>query len=89
MVIPHIDFGNVEAGLDFCKTSLFIIIAKIIPIENVDIYAIHIQPIITEIFRILAYAAASLSLFKFILAFFKTPKKEDKEEVPKVDKEND
>jgi hypothetical protein len=65
-------------------------IGNILPwIQNIDINTVHIPPIFTEIFRILAYAGASVAFFKFIINLFKKQKLEDKDEKVKIDKEND
>jgi hypothetical protein len=70
-----------KPGLAFIKTGLYVIVGNIMTIfHNVNIYDMHLPPIIIEIARVLAYGGAAVTLFKFILGWFSTSKKEENKE---------
>jgi hypothetical protein len=84
------DIDYSRPGEALLKSGTLLFIGNILPwIQNIDINTVHIPPIFTEIFRILAYAGASVAFFKFIINLFKKQKLEDKDEKVKIDKEND
>lgn len=86
--LTDIDYSR--PGEALLKTGSLLIIGNVLPlVEQVDIYSLHVPPVFTEIFRILAYAGASVAFFKFIINLFKKQKEEEKDEKVKIDKEND
>ncbi len=86
----HINFDPTDIDLSrpleaFCKTGGLLFIGNLF--EHVDITTLHVPPVFTEIFRILAYAGASVAFFKFIINLWKGTKQEE-DPKPKV-KEDD
>jgi hypothetical protein len=67
-----------KPGLAFIKTGIYLIMGNIMTIfHDVDIYNMHLPPIIIETARVLAYLGAAVTLFKFVINWFKPIKKEE------------
>lgn len=67
-----------KPGIAFIKTGLYLIVGNIMTIfHDIDIYNIHLPPIIIETARVLAYLGAAVTLFRFVISWFKPNKKEE------------